>query len=149
MPASRLAIAVCALLLLGGVAGVVLAWGAYLQDARLQASGTRAEGQLVRKEFPRSADGDFDYILQYRFTLPSGGPLVAQRSVPRKPWESLGEGARIVVVYSPANPRRSFMEGSGVTSLWQPVLASLLFGALAALGGTLLFSLFFRPPQAD
>jgi uncharacterized protein (DUF2062 family) len=54
-----------------------------------------------------------------------------------------------VVVYSPANPRRSFMEGSGVTSLWQPVLASLLFGALAALGGTLLFSLFFRPPQAD
>lgn len=146
---SRLAIAVCALLFLGGLAGVVLVWGAWLSDSRLLASGPRAEAQVVRKEFLRSADGDSDYILHYRFTPAAGPTLVVQRNVPRGLWDSMREGSSIRVVYSPDDPRRSFPEGAGVTSPWVPIVGSLVFGALAALGGSILFGLAFRPSTGD
>lgn len=143
-PSSRIAIAICGLLSIGGVLGVVACWGAWLVDSELLASGPRAEGQVVRKEFLRSDEGDSDYILHYRFAPAAGEPVVVQRNVPRKLWQSLHEGSSVVVVYSPTNPRRSFPEGAGVTSVWAPIVGSLVFGALAALGGAILFGLFFR-----
>jgi hypothetical protein len=140
---SRIALGICALFVMVGLAVIGAVWGAYLTDSRLEASGPRAEGVVLRKEFIRSSDGDSDYLVHYRFAVPSGQAVTAQRHVSRALWTTLQPGSRLAVVYAPDNPRRSFPEGHGVSSLWAPALVTLLFGSLAILGAAILYRTFF------
>ena len=142
LPTSRFAVAICALFLLVGLTGVVGSWGAYLTDAKLLASGPRAVALILKKDAVRPADGDADYLVQYQFHLPSGEKVVSERSVPRSLWSEFKVGSQVAVIYSNANPRRNFPAGGGVTSVFKPILASLLFGALSALGGVLLYRIY-------
>ena len=90
----------------------------------------------------RPADGDSDYLVQYQFYLPSGEKVMSERSVPRRLWSELKVGSQMAVIYSDANPRRNFPVGGGVTSVFQPILASALFGGLSAFGGVLLYRIY-------
>ena len=137
-PTSRLAIAICSLLLLVGTVGVVGSWGAYIVDSELQASGARAPGLVLKKDFLRVADGDSDYIIKYRFHLPSGELVVSQRGISKRLWSMLNPGSTITVVYSEANPKRNFPEGSGASSPTVAILASVVFGAVGVLGASTL-----------
>ena len=141
-PTSRLAVAICALLLLVGLTGVVGSWGAYLTDSKLLASGPRADALILNKRAERPADGDSSYLVQYQFHLPSGEKVVFERGVPRRLWSALKVGSQMAVIYSDADPRRNFPVGGGVTSVLTPILASALFGALSAFGGVLLYRIY-------
>jgi hypothetical protein len=140
-PVSRLAIAVCAFMLVAGLTGVVISWGAYRVDSGLAANGTRATGIVLKKEFLRAADGDSDHLITYRFALPNGEQVVAQHGLSKDQWTGLKEGSELVIIYSPTNPKRSFPEGAGATSVAGPILITAIFGSVAALGGVVLFQL--------
>ena len=129
--------AIAAFMLVVGSLAIVSIWGAYFVDSNLQSQGTRATGSVVRKEFVRSADGDSDHLVTYRFSLPSGQEIVSQRSLPKARWSDLTPGSPLVVIYSANDPKRNFPEGSGVTSPIAPIAATLVFGFLALLGGAI------------
>lgn len=139
---SRMAIAICLALFLLGSFAIVVVWGAYLADSDLQHNGPRAVGTVLKKERVRSADGDADHLVAYRFTTTHGQDIVSQRSVPKQRWATLEPGAHLIVVYAPGNPSRNFPEGAGTTSILAPILATLIFGSVAALGATLLLRLW-------
>jgi ABC-type multidrug transport system fused ATPase/permease subunit len=145
---SRIALVICALFVLVGLSVIAAVWGAYFIDSRLEASGPRADGVVLRKEFIRSSDGDSDYLVHYQFPLPTGAQMTAQRNVSRALWTTLQPGSRLPVVYAADDPRRNFPQGHGVSSLWAPALITLLFGSLAALGGAILYRMFF-PREGD
>lgn len=129
-----------ALFLLVGLGGVVGAWGAYLTDKEIERSGPRAPAYLVKKVFLEVADGDSDYILEYRFQ-PEAGPVVgASRSVSKKLWDASREGQLLEVRYSLENPHRNFPAGEGVTSLGVTVFVSVVTALLAAFGGALVWA---------
>ncbi len=121
-----------------GLVGVVGAWGAYLTDSELERSGPRATGVVLKKEFLRAADGDSDHLVTYRFALPSGEGVVSQRGLGKAQWTGINVGSSLVIVYSPANPKRNFPEGSGVTSIAGPIVLTAMFGFVALLGGSVL-----------
>lgn len=141
---SRIAIGICLLMLVGGLFGAVGVWAGYFVDSRLAAQGPRAAGTVIRKELVRSADGDSDHLVIYRFALPSGQEVTSQRGLPKDRWDALAPGAPLTVVYAADNPKRNFPEGAGITSLAAPLVVTLVFGGLAILGGAVLFTLLRR-----
>jgi hypothetical protein len=67
--------------------------------------------------------------------------IVSQRSLPKARWNELTPGSPLIVIYSSNNPKRNFPEGSGVTSPAAPIVATLIFGFLALLGGAIVVQL--------
>ncbi|MBY0469096.1 MAG: DUF3592 domain-containing protein [Burkholderiaceae bacterium] len=128
-------------MLVVGSLAIVSVWAAYVVDSRLQDHGARATGSVVRKEFVRSADGDSDHLVIYRFSPPSGQEIVAQRSLPKARWNQLTSGSPLIVVYSSNDPKRNFPEGSGVTSIVAPLFTTVIFGFLVLLGGAIVVQL--------
>lgn len=145
-PVSRLAVVVCLVMLVLGLAGVVMAWGAYFVDAGLVAHGPRAKAVVLKKEFLRAADGDSDHLVTYRFEVPDGAPVTSQRGLGQAQWTELDVGDELVIVYSATDPQRNFPEGAGVTSIAAPILFTVVFGAVAALGAAALVGLTRRTP---
>ncbi|HEX5360480.1 MAG TPA: DUF3592 domain-containing protein [Fluviicoccus sp.] len=139
---SRIAVVICAALLILGPVVVAATWAAYLTDSRIESQGSRADAVILNKDVVRSADGDTDYSVAYQFRLPTGQPVNAERIVPRTVWSNLHPGTKIVIRYAPDEPGRNFPEGGGVTSVLAPILASFVFGGLAILGGVLLYGIY-------
>jgi hypothetical protein len=139
---------ICAVFLVVGVFVVVSTWAAYFADVGIEQSGVVAEGIVLKKEIVRSTDGDSDYRLAYRFPLPSGEMVQSERNVPKQIWTNLRSGAPVVISYSAEDPRRNFPVGGGMTSLYAPILVSIVFGGLAAFGGLILLRVY-RPRAVD
>jgi hypothetical protein len=129
------------LFFLFGLGMVVGQWGAYNLDTGIEKHGARANGFVTKKTFLLASDGDSDYIVEYRFSLPRGQQLKGQHSVSKKLWSSLKEGESLVVLYHPENPNRNFPLGGGVRSfgvtifVWVLGVVFLVFGGLICVGG--------------
>lgn len=142
---SKTALAIAIVFVIFGLIGVVGSWGAYFMDTEIVRSGLRADAQLLKKVFLRVADGDSDYILEYRFTTASGQPVEASRTVSKALWHSVREGQQLSVRYSEKNPKRNFPDGQGVTSLSVVVFVSLLSALIGILGVLIVWGYFRRP----
>ncbi|NRD49127.1 DUF3592 domain-containing protein [Corallococcus exiguus] len=122
-----------------GAAMLVLTWGSYRRDMGVLREGLHAEGTVVKKEFLAASD-DSDYILVYAFTPQGGERQEHRRNISSKLWKRLRPGDRIQVQYGQSDPRRSFPEGHGVTSLGLALFLSFvevclfLIGLVALLG---------------
>lgn len=145
---SKLALAVGCLLALLGLIGAVGGWAAYLTDSRLLASGPRAVGTVVRKQFLPAADGSSDYLIEYHFNVPIGQQLQSLRGVSKDLWSSLSVGATLPVVYAAADPQRNFPVGAGVTSWGATVFVSAVFFVVALFGVVLVRAQLRRPASA-
>lgn len=141
-PASRGAWVVCGLLLGVGLLGCIDAGALYQEQRALQESGPRTAAVVLEKRFLRAADGDSDYLLKYRFSLPSGEPVLTERGVSKQLWERTANGREIMVVYAADNPRRNFPEGDGFVSPVGAIVVSAVFGCVGALGALVLFGLW-------
>ena len=123
-------------MLLVGLFAAVGSWGALRRDRAIERDGARAIATVTRLEVVEVHDGN-DYVVQYRFDVPGGGTVTAQRGLPKRVWSALSEGAPLAVAYDPANARRNFPVGHGVTSVGLALFASvigLLVAGLGALG---------------
>jgi hypothetical protein len=127
-----------ALFFLVGLVVLVGSWAAYSLDTSIERHGGRAVGYVTKKTFLFAADGDSDYVLEYRFALPSGERMNAQRTVSKELWSGLEESQSFVVLYHPENPNRNFPLGAGVTSFRVTLLVSVL-GAVFLVFGLLIF----------
>ena len=136
---SKLALVMGVVFLLVGLGGVVGSWGAYVTDTNIERSGPRATGRLVKKLFLGAADGDSDYVLEYRFETPSGQSVTASRGVSKELWASLREGESREVRYSASNPKRNFPAGAGVTSIGVTIFVSVVASLFAVFGGALVW----------
>lgn len=141
---NRLALCLAMVFLVVGLGGVVAVWGAYLTDSNIDRDGSRTSGLLLGKRLIGTADGDSDYILDYRFRPDGGAVMDVSRSVGRELWMSVQEGQALEIRYSPDKPTRNFPAGAGVTSLGVAVFVSALAALLAALGGALIGSHLLR-----
>jgi hypothetical protein len=144
---SRIPVVICAFFLVVGVLAVVGTWAAYFKDAAIERSGVVAEGLVLKKDIVRSADGDSDYRLAYRFPLPSGEMMQTERNVPKRVWNAAQTGSAIQISYAADDPRRNFPVGAGVTSVASPIAVSIMFGGLALFGGVVLYRMY-RPRSA-
>lgn len=144
---SRIPLVMGFLFLLVGLIFTIGIWGTYFEDFEIERSGPRVEGHLARKEFVRSDNGDSDYVLQYSFTTAEGQLIKAQRGVGKSLWASLREGQALEIRYSAANPKRNFPAGAGITSLWAPIVFSVLGTLFCLLGGALIWG-FFHPGKS-
>lgn len=122
-----------------GVSMLVMTWGSYRQDARIIEEGRHAEGTVVKKEFLAASD-DSDYVLVYAFTPEGSARLEHQRNVSAELWKRLRKGDRIQVLYSRDDPRRSYPEGHGVTSLGLALFVSFVLVCLTLIGGVALLA---------
>ena len=134
---SLVALVMGALFLVVGCIAAVGSWGAYQLYTSIEKSGQRADGRITNKSIIFSGGGDNDYIVEYRFNLPSGKHVEAVRGVHKKLWNSLRVGGAFVVLYSAENPKRNFPLGGGVTSIGMTVFASVFFGIFAVFGALL------------
>nr|WP_283244643.1 DUF3592 domain-containing protein [Corallococcus exiguus] len=122
-----------------GASMLVLTWGSYRRDMGILREGLHTEGTVVKKEFLAASD-DSDYILVYAFTPQGGERQEHRRNISSKLWKRLRPGDRIDVQYGRSDPRRSFPEGHGVTSLGLALFLSFvevclfLMGLVALLG---------------
>jgi len=132
-------------MLITGLFGVLSSWGVYVVDSGLEANGPRANGIVLKKELLRAADGDSDYLVTYRFTLPSGQQVVSQRGLSKARWSELSVGSALVIVYSSKNPMRSFPEGTGTATIGVPIFFTAVCGSVALLGGAVLVQLLRSP----
>jgi hypothetical protein len=146
---NRPAIVIGALFFLFGLLAIVGGWGAYHLDTSIERHGGRAIGYVTKKIFLSASDGDSDYILEYRFALPSGEPMNARRGVSKELWSSLKEGESLVVLYQHENPNRNFPAGAGVTSFGVMLFVAVL-GIVFVVFGLLVFvnGLGRRPADA-
>lgn len=145
---SKLTLVMGVMFLLIGLGGVAGSWSAYVTDTKIERSGQRATGRLVKKLFLGAADGDSDYMLEYTFATSSGQEVKASRSVSKELWASLREGESLEVRYSVANPKRNFPAGAGVTSIGVTIFVSLVASVFAASGGALLWG-FVRRARSE
>lgn len=145
---SKLALILGLIFLLLGLGGVIGSWGAYLTDTAIERSGPRATGHLIKKLFLAAADGDSDYMLEYKFETASGQTVTASRGVSKALWMSLREGETLEVRYSASNPARNFPAGGGVTSIGVTLFISVIASIFAIFGGALVWS-FFRHDQTQ
>lgn len=143
---NRFAMFVCLFLALIGAAGLIGAWGAYLTDSRLLASGPRTQGVVLHKNTLRASDGDSDHIVSYRFVTAAGQQIETQRHVSKELWSRLEPGVTVEVIYSASDPKRNFPDGTGVTSLTTTIIVSLLCGAMIAVGVSALLGMRKRAP---
>lgn len=143
---NRFAMFVCLFLALIGAAGLIGAWGAYLTDSRLLASGPRTQGVVLHKNTLRASDGDSGHIVSYRFVTAAGQQIETQRHVSKQLWSRLEPGVAVEVIYSASDPKRNFPDGAGVTSLTTTILVSLLCGAMIAVGISALLGMRKRAP---
>ncbi|NOK16409.1 DUF3592 domain-containing protein, partial [Corallococcus carmarthensis] len=121
-----------------GVFMLVMTWGSYQRDKVILREGLHAEGTVVKKEL-LAADDDTDYVLHYAFTPQDGIRREHQRNVSANLWKRLRPGDRIQVLYGQSDPRRSFPEGQGVTSLGLALFLSVVEVLLTLIGGVALF----------
>lgn len=136
------------LFLLGGIGGMVGAWGAYITDINIERHGQRVETHLLKKVFMDVVDGSSDYILEYNF-MPEGGTIIEARcKVSKELWNSLHEGQLIEVRYALNNPKRNFPAGAGVRSLGVTVFVSVLSLLFGLFGSALVWS-YARSSQTD
>lgn len=126
-------------MLIIGVAGAVGSGLQFARDSKLQQSGPRAAGLVLKKTLLQAGDGDSDHVITYRFVGPAGQVLVAQRGVSRSLWSSVSAGSPISIVYAKHDPQHNFPEGTRGTSLGLAMFISAIFGTLAVLGGAVLF----------
>lgn len=141
-PTSGVAVVISAGFVLVSLVVIVGSWAAYFTDSRIHQYGSRAEGVVTKTELIRSADGDSDHSINYSFALPTGKTISARHRVPKEAWTKLRPGSQVTVSYSAENPSRNFPSGMGVTSIFAPVLASAVFGALAFIGGLVLYRIY-------
>lgn len=145
---SKLALVLGVIFLLLGFGGVIGSWGAYSTDTAIERSGPRATGYLIKKLFLAAADGDSDYMLEYKFETASGQTVTASRGVSKALWMSLREGETLEVRYSASNPARNFPAGGGVTSIGVTIFISVIASILGVFGGGLVRH-FFRQGQTQ
>lgn len=122
-----------AFMLLIGLLAAVGSWGALRRDRAIERDGARAVAIVTRLEVVEVHDGN-DYLVHYRFRVPEGGVVTAQRGLPERAWRALSEGAPLPVAYDPANPRRNFPVGHGVTSVGLALFASVIGLVVAGMG---------------
>ncbi|MBZ4333941.1 DUF3592 domain-containing protein [Corallococcus coralloides] len=116
-----------------GASMLVLTWGSYRRDMGILREGLHAQGTVVKKEF-LSAPDDSDYVLVYAFTPEGGTRQEHRRHISSELWKRLRPGDRVQVRYGLSDPRRSFPEGQGVTSLGLALFFSVILGLLTLLG---------------
>ncbi|NOK14317.1 DUF3592 domain-containing protein [Corallococcus exercitus] len=121
-----------------GLSMLVMTWGSYRRDMGILREGLHAEGTVVKKEFLAAPD-DSDYVLHYAFTPPGGTRREHQRNVSPELWKRLRVGDRLQVRYGQSDPRRSFPEGQGVTSLGLALFVSVVLVLLTLIGSVALF----------
>nr|WP_277989508.1 DUF3592 domain-containing protein [Corallococcus sp. NCSPR001] len=122
-----------------GASMLVLTWGSYRRDMGILREGLHAEGTVVKKEFLAAPD-DSDYVLVYAFTPQGGERRQHQRNVSAELWKRLRPGDRIQVQYGQSDPRRSFPEGHGVTSLGLALFLSVVLVSITLIGGVALLA---------
>ncbi|RKG86514.1 DUF3592 domain-containing protein [Corallococcus sp. CA049B] len=120
-----------------GVSMLVLTWGSYRRDLGILREGLHAEGTVVKKEFLAASD-DSDFVLVYAFTPQGGERQEHRRNISKELWKRLRPGDRIQVQYGRTDPRRSFPEGHGVTSLGLALFLSVVLVFLTLIGGVAL-----------
>ncbi|NOJ93298.1 DUF3592 domain-containing protein [Corallococcus coralloides] len=122
-----------------GVSMLVLTWGSYRRDLGILREGLHAEGTVVKKEFLAASD-DSDFVLVYAFTPQGGERQEHRRNISKDLWKRLRPGDRIQVQYGQSDPRRSFPEGHGVTSLGLALFLSVVLVFLTLIGGVALLA---------
>ena len=91
-------------------------WGAFERDRMLLLVGDRAQAQVIALDTVRDTQGDSDYLVRYRFSVPVGRIVERQRRLNASAWRKLKVGGPVTVVYAADDPMRSFPLGGGVTS---------------------------------
>lgn len=132
------AIAVGVLFLLAGLAMLVGAAGAFLQDTRIARAGTTLTAVVLGKEMVFSSLGDSDFEISYAFTLPDGSRRQSTSLISRQRWLTLQEGDTLEIRIDAFDPTRSFPVGEGVTSPFMLAFMALFGLAMAVPGGMLL-----------
>jgi hypothetical protein len=131
-----------------GSIGAIGGWGAYIRDTEIVRTGTKAEARILRKSVVQDVEAGNEYVVRYWFETSEGHRVEGRAYVPKRIWNGLRVGAPLTVIYAPENPRRSFPEGGGVTSLGMVVVVSALFGAIAVMGGALIAG-YFRGNEVE
>ncbi len=138
-----------AFVLFGSLA-VVGSWGAYWQDTGILMSGTRAEGTVLGKRILQVADGENDYLVEYRFQPPDGQMITVERGINRTLWQAINPGEPLWIAYAADQPKRNFPVGDGVVSWITVLFVSVVGLAFFLFGGAILLkTLKPSEPAAD
>ena len=132
--------------LLPGLLFAIGSWGGYYTDRAILEHGTTAQARIVKKENIYSSEGDSYFERLYEFTPPGGVPIKRHYNIGENEWRSLKECSEVMVHYASANPRRSFPDGYGNTSLSMAIF-TCIFGVLFSLLGSGLIYHGLRPAE--
>lgn len=115
-------------------------WKAYIWDTNIQKHGKSVLAQVAQKHYVETSaeNAEYYYMVDYWFVLPDGQRLNSSRKVSLERGSKMNVGDSLVVFYDPHAPKRNFIEGEGVTSIWVQVIGSIILVFL-----TLAFGLLF------
>ena len=130
-----------------GCLGIIGSWVVHDKHSRAYTDGTRVNAKVLLKHFMGAADGSSEYLVEYRFALPSRQLVEGTATLPEERWKPLRQGDSIVLAYLPEEPKRAVLPELGPPTLLLPVFLTAVCLALSLLGLGLLLASLRKPAE--
>ena len=122
---------------IAGCFGVAGSWIVHERQTRAYSQGPRVSAEIAGKSFVSAADGSSEYLIDYRFQLPTGRQTEGSTPLPKPLWEKLSRGDRITLAYLPEEPTRFVVPELGKPGVMLPVFVSAAALLIAFLGAAI------------
>lgn len=142
-----------AVLLAVGAFVAAVPWNMLARDARIDAEGARADGEIQILTTAVDAEDRTDYVVKYTVVLPSGGAVWGRGVATKEDWRALRVGDVLAVRYDPAHPETNFPADPrySLGRVRTPGYAAMISACglpFLILGGLIVWGLVVRLPAA-